>query len=80
MGKANEGQERREGTTEERWSLAQLPDALTVEETCRVLRLGRNSVYEGIRRKEIPSVKIGRRLLVPKAGIERLLSGTGSLG
>lgn len=54
--------------------LEELPDVLTVEETCRVLRLGRNSVYEGIRRKEIPSVKIGRRVLVPKAGIARLLS------
>ena len=58
----------------ERLSLAELPDTLTVEEAGSVLRLGRNSMYEGIRRKEIPAIKIGRRLLVPKAAIERLLN------
>ena len=65
-------------TAEAAMRLAELPDTLTVDEAGRVLRLGRNSMYEGIRRKEIPAIKIGRRLLVPKAGIERLLSGAGS--
>lgn len=52
-----------------------LPDVLTVAEAARVLRLGRNSAYEGVRSGTIPSVRIGRRLLVPKAGILRLLQG-----
>jgi excisionase family DNA binding protein len=56
-------------------SLDELPDVLTVAEAGEVLRLGRNSVYEAIRRKEIPSVKLGKRLLVPKEGLQRLLSG-----
>lgn len=55
-------------------SLSELPDILTVEETIGVLRLGRNSVYEGIRRGEIPAIRIGRRLVIPKTGIERLLN------
>ncbi len=51
----------------------QLPDILTVTEAAGVLRLGRNAVYEAVQRGEIPAVRIGRRLLVPKAGLIRLL-------
>lgn len=52
-----------------------LPDVLTVREAAELLRLGTNSVYEAARRGELPSVRIGRRLLVPKAGLLRLLDG-----
>ena len=54
-----------------------LPDSavLTVAETSRVLRVSKASVYEGIRRGEIPSLRLGRRLLVPRAGLVRLLHG-----
>jgi excisionase family DNA binding protein len=55
--------------------LEDLPDVLKPEEAAKVLRLGRNSLYEAIRRKEIPVVRIGRRLLVPKAALIRLLGG-----
>ena len=50
----------------------QLPDILTVDETAEFLRLGRSSVYDAIRMKEIPAVRIGRRILVPKVVLERL--------
>jgi excisionase family DNA binding protein len=56
-------------------TLQELPDALTLPEVARVLRIGRNSAYEAVRRGEIKAVKIGRRLVVPKAAIERLLAG-----
>ena len=46
---------------------------LTVEETAKFLGIGRNSAYEGIRTGEIPSVRIGKRILVPRAALERLL-------
>ena len=46
----------------------------TVEEVAHVLGIGRNSAYEAVRRGEIPAVRLGRRLLVPKAALERLLS------
>jgi excisionase family DNA binding protein len=45
----------------------------TVEEVAEVLRLSRNSAYRGIERGEIPSIKVGRRLLVPRPALERLL-------
>jgi len=47
---------------------------LTVDETAKCLGIGRNSAYEAIARGEIPVVKVGKRLLVPKAALEKLLA------
>ena len=47
---------------------------LTVGETAKCLGIGRNSAYEAVARGEIPVVKIGKRLLVPKAALETLLA------
>jgi excisionase family DNA binding protein len=47
---------------------------LTVEEAARALGCGRNAAYQGVRRGEIPSIRIGKRLLVPRAALERLLA------
>ncbi len=52
----------------------------TVEETRRLLRLSRGSTYEAIRNGLIPSVRIGRRILVPASGLSRLLSGETAAG
>jgi excisionase family DNA binding protein len=38
---------------------------LTVPEAGQLLGLGRSAAYEAARRKEIPTIRIGRRLLVP---------------
>lgn len=46
---------------------------LTVQEVSQILRLSRGRTYEGIRTGEIPSIKIGRRILVPASGLARLL-------
>lgn len=58
-------------------STSQLPErrTLTVEEAAVVLGISRTSAYEGIRRGEIPSVRVGRRLLVPRVGIDTMLGG-----
>ena len=42
-------------------------------ETAKILGLGRNQVHQGARTGEIPVVQIGRRWLVPKAALERML-------
>lgn len=52
------------------------PPVLTPREVAHELRLGRNSVYEAIRNGTIPSVRIGRRLLIPRAALDRLLGVT----
>ena len=46
---------------------------LTVAEAARLLGIGRNTAYEAIRRRQIPSVRIGKRILVPLAALERML-------
>jgi excisionase family DNA binding protein len=53
--------------------VAELPLVLTVEEAAEVLRIGRSACYEGVRRGEIPSVRIGRTLRVPRQALERML-------
>ena len=45
----------------------------TIGETGRILGLGRNGAYDAARRGEIPTIRIGRRLLVPRAALLRLL-------
>ena len=48
---------------------------LTIEEAARVLGIGRNSAYEAARRGEIPTIKIGRQLVAPRAALDRILAG-----
>jgi excisionase family DNA binding protein len=57
--------------------LDDFPDVLTVEEAARVLRLGRNAGYQAVHRGEIRSIRLGRKLLIPKKEIERLLTVAG---
>jgi excisionase family DNA binding protein len=53
---------------------AELPVAYSVPEAARLLRIGKTLAYEAAARGEIPSVKIGSRLLVPRAALERMLA------
>ena len=46
---------------------------LTVEEAGGLLGISRNSAYEAARRGELPAIRIGKRLIVPRAALERLL-------
>lgn len=45
----------------------------TIEESARRLGIGRNQAYEAAHRGEIPTIRIGKRLLVPRAAFDRLL-------
>lgn len=47
---------------------------LTVEEVRQQLGLSRNAVYAAIQAREIPSVRIGRRVLVPREAFRRMLA------
>jgi excisionase family DNA binding protein len=47
---------------------------LTVEEAADVLGIGRTLAYEAVRRGEIPTVRLGRRLLVPRGALDHLLT------
>jgi excisionase family DNA binding protein len=38
---------------------------ITVEQTAKLLELGRTAAYDAARRGELPTRRLGRRLLVP---------------
>jgi excisionase family DNA binding protein len=45
----------------------------SVEEAAKILGISRNTAYDAVRSGQVPTVKIGRRLLVPRAALERML-------
>jgi excisionase family DNA binding protein len=48
---------------------------MTVPEAAKVLGIGRSNAYAAARNGDIPTIKIGKRLLVPVAALERKLEG-----
>jgi excisionase family DNA binding protein len=47
---------------------------LSIEEAAKLLGIGRNLCYDRVKTGEIPVIKIGRRLLVPRSALEKLLA------
>jgi excisionase family DNA binding protein len=48
----------------------------TIGETAQLLGIGRNQAYDAAKRGDLPGViRIGKRLLVPKVALDRLLDG-----
>lgn len=45
---------------------------VSIPEAATLLGISKNLAYEAAARGEIPTVKIGRRVLVPRAGLYRL--------
>ena len=48
---------------------------LTVEEAAQILGIGRTLAYDLARSGQLPAIRLGSRLLISRAGIERLLEG-----
>ncbi len=48
---------------------------LTVGETAELLGISRSTAYEYVRTGELPSVILGRRVLIPRHRLQRLLDG-----
>ncbi|KWW97914.1 excisionase [Carbonactinospora thermoautotrophica] len=47
---------------------------LTVPEVAAVLRVGRSKVYDLIRTKQLPSVKLGKYRRIPAEAVETLVT------
>jgi excisionase family DNA binding protein len=45
----------------------------TLAETAEILGVSRGTVYEAARAGQIPTVRVGRRWLVPTAALEKML-------
>ena len=48
---------------------------VTVGEAAVILQISRGAAYQAAKAKEIPTIRIGRRLLVPLAALDRMLTG-----
>ena len=46
----------------------------TVVEAARVLGISREVAYRAVSTGEIPSVRIGKRILIPRVALDRLLA------
>jgi excisionase family DNA binding protein len=49
---------------------------LSVEEVRSQLGLSRSLMYDAVRSGQIPAIRIGRRILIPRTALEQLLNGT----
>ena len=58
------------------WEVAMDRWTVTVEEAAQMLGISRSSAYECVRRGELRALRLGRRLVVPRAALEELLGGT----
>ena len=52
----------------------------SVTEAGEILGLGRNAAYQAARKGEIPIIRIGGRILVPRVSLERMLEEAGKAG
>jgi len=48
---------------------------MSVDEAALVLGISRGSAYEAVKRGELPAIRLGKRIVVPRAALERLLEG-----
>ncbi len=55
-----------------------LPLVMTVEQAAKVLAISRGTAYAGCRSGEIPSVRIGNCVRVPRQALEAMLTRNGN--
>ena len=49
----------------------------TIHEAAILLSLGRSSMYQAVRTGAVPSVRLGRRILIPRAALDEFLLKAG---
>ena len=50
----------------------------TVVEAAELLSISVPSAYQAVKKQEIPVIRIGRRILVPVAALDKMLASAGS--
>lgn len=51
---------------------------LTVSEAAAMLGISRNFAYELVKQKQLPVIKFGKRLLIPRAALAKMLEKVGA--
>ena len=50
------------------------PDVLEVEEVQEMLRIGRNAIYNLLKNRDIKSLRVGKKYIIPKTSVINFLS------
>lgn len=48
---------------------------LSIAEAAAIIGVCTNSMHEALKRGDFPSIRVGRRVLIPRAAFERILAG-----
>jgi excisionase family DNA binding protein len=51
---------------------------MTIEEAAKLLGIGRNQAYSAASRGELPAIRLGKRILVLRLPLEKMLRGEGA--
>lgn len=52
-------------------------DVITVVEAAKLLKIGRNAVYDAIKRGELPHLRIGKHIRLSRQAVMRALGSCG---
>ena len=52
----------------------------SIDEVAGLFNIGRNQAYEGARRGDLPTIRVGRSIRAPKALIDEMLGIKGDAG
>ena len=52
--------------------MAEVKYTLSIEEAAELLGVGRSALYDMVRTKELYSIRIGRRILIPRKALDKL--------
>jgi excisionase family DNA binding protein len=56
------------------------PLALSVKEAAKILGVSRNSAYTAVHTGQIPSIRFGSRILIPRVALEKMVSEADNRG
>ena len=47
----------------------------SVDEFCEIMGISRNHGFTAVRNGEVPHLRLGKRILIPRVAVERMLAG-----
>ncbi len=51
------------------------PPVMTVKEVMAELGMSKNAIYGAVARRQIPAIRIGAKILIPRAAFQKMLRG-----